>query len=708
MTPEVAPWKCLTCGSRLCDGPRELVCPSCGRTWSVRNGVPVFFEPPYYWGEVDEDSAWQLLHETRSGGWTRAVLDRFAADPTMLSGLLDWQRISWAPLLALDSTSVVLDVGCGHGAITHALARLAGEVYAVDAIPARVEFTRERLRQDGIANVRLAQATALDLPFLDGTFDAIVVNGVLEWVGEWTNSGAPARLQRDFLSTVARLLKPEGQLVIGIENRYGLAALRGAVDHSGRRFTSVMPRRLASAWLRMRGRRGYRLAGKSAREYRTYTYSKRGYASLLRSAGLPQQLFLWAEPGYNQPYALVPATRRLMHDFLRREFSAGGRYAAFTLKQRARLLLTRLGLTPPSDFVIIAQRAAEAPRVRLWRYVPGFAAARRNSTLLPVLSTAAFALKSVVIATDPAGKPSAVIKTSTGPGASARALERECINQKAVHALSASGRLSFHVPRVLSSFHVGRICGFAEAHVSGPSLANTLFDMRMGARVEFLRQALPACMRAAESIASLSGPEIQASPPPSVEPLADASVSSLLPRFAEASDIATEVMSRLDASPACIQHGDFGAENLYLDGDSLTVIDWADVIETRLTCFDRLSLLLSIVRFGGVSVDVANLEKPFARSFFGDGPWAELIATEIDRMGGGAVDWEYLIAFLVTRIRYYMGRSPHATVSTALDNSMLRLHTRWLEFALAHGSHFVGSKASPASVSADGRHPDAA
>jgi len=37
---------------------------------------------------------------------------------------------------------------------------------------------------------------------------------------------------------------------------------------------------------------------------------------------------------------------------------------------------------------------------------------------------------------------------------------------------------------------------------------------------------------------------------------------------------------------------------------------------------------------------------------------------------------------------------------------MLRLHTRWLEFALDHGPHFVGLKTSP--VSAVGRHPDAA
>jgi len=99
-----------------------------------------------------------------------------------------------------------------------------------------------------------------------------------------------------------------------------------------------------------------------------------------------------------------------------------------------------------------------------------------------------------------------------------------------------------------------------------------------------------------------------------------------------------------------------------------------------------------------VSVDIPNLEKLFARAFFGDGPWAELMATEINRMGGGTIDWEYFITFLVTRIRYYMGRSPHAAVSTTQHNSMLCLHSRWLEFALAHGSDFIGLNPSPASV----------
>ncbi len=59
-------------------------------------------------------------------------------------------------LLEADVRSRVLEVGAGSGYQTAVLAELAGEVYAVERIPALVEQARERLARLGYRNARVA------------------------------------------------------------------------------------------------------------------------------------------------------------------------------------------------------------------------------------------------------------------------------------------------------------------------------------------------------------------------------------------------------------------------------------------------------------------------------------------------------------------------------------------------------------------------
>src|SRR6266849_6589034 len=223
---------CTLLGYPYCDGQLKLVdasvlCPSCKRSWPIESGIPRFFRAEPYWGEISQQDARSLLRKVEQTGWKAAVEERFRSQPEMLVSLLDWQRISWLPLLGLTENTVALDVGSGYGAITHSLSQFVGEVYSVEAVTERIEFTRIRLKQEGIENVHLIQGTALELPFSENSFDLIVVNGVLEWVGEWRTEIDPRSVQVDFLKRVARLLKADGVVVIGIENRIGQDMLRG-------------------------------------------------------------------------------------------------------------------------------------------------------------------------------------------------------------------------------------------------------------------------------------------------------------------------------------------------------------------------------------------------------------------------------------------------------------------------------------------------
>ncbi|HEY5904005.1 MAG TPA: hypothetical protein VIU39_15745, partial [Anaerolineales bacterium] len=114
-------------------------------------------------------------------------------------------------------------------------------------------------------------------------------------------------LQRMFLAEIARLLKPEGKVFLGIENRFGLQYLLGHKDHSGLSFTSLAPRPVAD-WMVARsagsGQKRPRKREFFHREqtrYRTYTYSLWGYRRLLNQAGLDQFRPYWAWQSYSYP-----------------------------------------------------------------------------------------------------------------------------------------------------------------------------------------------------------------------------------------------------------------------------------------------------------------------------------------------------------------------------------------------------------------------
>src|SRR6266853_6642651 len=137
--------QCLTCNEKLELGPDQCICRGCGATWTINNGIPRFFQvPDHYWGEVGREQAVELLQAARQGSWVAAVRARFPEKDNMTFGLLDLQRASWAPMLGIDGQSTVLDIGSGCGCITHSVSRFAGEVYAVEAVRARIEYTRER------------------------------------------------------------------------------------------------------------------------------------------------------------------------------------------------------------------------------------------------------------------------------------------------------------------------------------------------------------------------------------------------------------------------------------------------------------------------------------------------------------------------------------------------------------------------------------
>lgn len=72
------------------------------------------------------------------------------------------------------STSVVLDLGCGAGHLTYAIAPYAKKVTAYDLSRQMLQVVAAEAAQRGLVNVETIQGSAHELPFEDASYDAVV------------------------------------------------------------------------------------------------------------------------------------------------------------------------------------------------------------------------------------------------------------------------------------------------------------------------------------------------------------------------------------------------------------------------------------------------------------------------------------------------------------------------------------------------------
>jgi 2-polyprenyl-6-hydroxyphenyl methylase/3-demethylubiquinone-9 3-methyltransferase len=106
----------------------------------------------------------------------------------------------------------VLDIGCGAGFLTNALARDGHEVTGLDASPASLAVASAH---DETLSVRYVGGDALSLPFADDSFDVVCAMDFLEHVED------PARV----VAEAARVLAPGGLFFFHTFDRNPLAWL---------------------------------------------------------------------------------------------------------------------------------------------------------------------------------------------------------------------------------------------------------------------------------------------------------------------------------------------------------------------------------------------------------------------------------------------------------------------------------------------------
>ncbi|MCZ4094191.1 class I SAM-dependent methyltransferase [Sinorhizobium psoraleae] len=141
-------------------------------------------------------------YEQLMGRWSRKLAPLFID----FAGLADGEKI--------------LDVGCGTGSLTFALASTANlsEIAAIDYSPV---FVEEANRRNTDPRIKIRQADACALPFEDGTFDRALALLVLHFVPEAGKAVAEMR----------RVVRPGGVVAAAVwDHLGGMPGMRMMVD----------------------------------------------------------------------------------------------------------------------------------------------------------------------------------------------------------------------------------------------------------------------------------------------------------------------------------------------------------------------------------------------------------------------------------------------------------------------------------------------
>ena len=226
-----------------------------------------------------------------------SVSDLTVFSPELRSHCVDWAstyhlsslRANILRPFQINKGQDILEIGAGCGALSRYLGECGANVLALEGSLRRSKTARSRTRD--LPNVTVVAEKLSDFR-TEQRFDVITLIGVLEYAGLYTAAENPAEMM---LANVASLLKPNGVVVLAIENQLGLKYFAGAPeDHIG------LPM--------------YGLEGRYEKT-QPRTYGRKVLSELLAQAGLPAMAFLAPFPDYKLPISILGEKSSEYQDF---------------------------------------------------------------------------------------------------------------------------------------------------------------------------------------------------------------------------------------------------------------------------------------------------------------------------------------------------------------------------------------------------------
>ncbi|HEX5353521.1 MAG TPA: glycosyltransferase [Rhodanobacteraceae bacterium] len=240
-------------------------------------------------GDATEERIYRIVADAR---------DKSVYSGELVGKINDWpseyhfspRRANLIRLLALDAQHSVLELGCGCGAVTKALAETGCRVSAIEGSPRRARVAAARVREHDRA--RVYHSNFQDVA-MEPVHDLVTLIGVLEYSPVYLDAEDPFVAG---LEIAMSALKPGGTLLLAIENRMGLKYFAGiSEDHFNQPYYGI------------EGRYGKK---------ETTTYGRVGLERKLRAAGFGGVSFYFPFPDYKLPEAVI-AERALEHSGFR-------------------------------------------------------------------------------------------------------------------------------------------------------------------------------------------------------------------------------------------------------------------------------------------------------------------------------------------------------------------------------------------------------
>ncbi len=180
--------------------------------------------------------------------------------------------VEWIPI---NKNETILEIGSGCGAITGILGEKAKKVTCIELSKKRSLINAYRNKEK--KNIEIIVGNFQDIEITE-KYDYITLIGVFEYAASYIKSKNP---YDEFLNIIKKYLKPNGKIIIAIENKLGLKYWAGCKeDHTGRFFD---------------GLEDY------LNEDKVKTFSKRELKEILENTGFLKNDFYYPYPDYKLP-----------------------------------------------------------------------------------------------------------------------------------------------------------------------------------------------------------------------------------------------------------------------------------------------------------------------------------------------------------------------------------------------------------------------